>query len=72
MLYFFIRSLEKTLRHNPDIRVFHNIDDFLVNDEEKIFLDETLKERIVWFSNGSHLGNLYYQQILDKIVSAAE
>ena len=67
-----LRSLEKTLRHNPDIRVFHNIDDFLVNDEEKIFLDETLKERIVWFSNGSHLGNLYYQQILDKIVSAAE
>ncbi|MBO5667638.1 MAG: VacJ family lipoprotein [Lentisphaeria bacterium] len=67
-----LSSLAKTLRHAPNIRVFHNIDDFLVSNEERIFLDENLKERICWFSNGSHLGNLYYQQVLNRIVESAE
>jgi len=67
-----LRSIEKTLRNSPKIRVFHNIDDFLVSVEERRYLDEVLKERITWFSNGGHLGNLYYQMVLDKIVEAAE
>ena len=64
-------SLDKTLRDSPKIRVFHNIDDFLVTDQERRYLDEALKERIVWFSNGGHLGNLYYKTVLNMIVDSA-
>jgi hypothetical protein len=66
-----LRSIEKTLRNSQKIRVFHNIDDFLVNDEERAWFDEVLKGRIVWFSNGGHLGNFYYKSVLRQIVDAA-
>ena len=52
--------------------MLHNIDDFLLTDEERKYLDEVLKDRIIWFSNGGHLGNLYYRMVLDKILEAAE
>ena len=66
-----LKSLEKTLRNSSRIRVFHNADDFLVTDEERRCLDELLKDRCVWFSNGGHLGNLYYRIVLNQIVNAA-
>lgn len=67
-----LKSIENTLRNSPKIRVLHNIDDFLLTDEERKYLDEVLKDRIIWFSNGGHLGNLYYRMVLDKILEAAE
>ena len=66
-----LKSIEKTLRSSDKIRVFHNIDDFLVTDAERAWFDEVLKERITWFSNGAHLGNFYYKSVLEKIVNAA-
>jgi hypothetical protein len=65
-----LHSIEKTLRESDRIRVFHTADDFLADDSEKAWLDSVLKERITWFSNGGHLGNLYFQQVLDAIVAA--
>jgi ribonuclease R len=65
-----LHSIEKTLRDSDRIRVFHTADDFLADDSEKAWLDSVLKERITWFSNGGHLGNLYFQQVLDAIVAA--
>ncbi|MBE6358297.1 MAG: hypothetical protein E7057_03505 [Lentisphaerae bacterium] len=67
-----LKSIEKTLRNSDKIRVFHNIDDFLVTDAERTWFDEVLKERITWFSNGAHLGNFYYKSVLEKIVNAAK
>ncbi|MBR2625965.1 MAG: VacJ family lipoprotein [Lentisphaeria bacterium] len=66
-----LRSIEDTLRNSPKIRVFHNVDDFLCSDEERIWLDEVLKDKVTWFSNGGHLGNLYYKVVLQQIVNAA-
>jgi hypothetical protein len=67
-----LRAIENTLRNSPKIRVFHNIDDFLLDPEEKVWLDGVLKERLTWFSNGGHLGNLYYKVVLRAIVAAAD
>ncbi len=66
-----LRSIEKTLRNSNKIMVFHNIDDFLLNDDERAWFDEVLKDKIVWFSNGGHLGNFYYKSVLRQIVNAA-
>lgn len=63
-----LKSIENTLRTSPKIRVFHTVDDFLCSDEERAWLDEVLKERITWFSNGGHLGNFYYKKVLDSLL----
>ncbi|MBQ4328406.1 MAG: VacJ family lipoprotein [Lentisphaeria bacterium] len=67
-----LKSIAGTLSKSPKIRVFHNADDFLLSPAERAWLDSLLKERITWFSNGGHLGNLYYKQVLEAVIKAAE
>lgn len=67
-----LKSIADTLSRSPKIRVFHNADDFLLSADERAWLDSVLKERITWFSNGGHLGNLYYKQVLEAVIKAAE
>ena len=67
-----LKSIADTLSRSQKIRVFHNADDFLLSAAEREWLDAVLKERITWFSNGGHLGNLYYRQVLEAIIKAAE
>ena len=52
-------SIESTLKNDPSVIVLHNLNDFLTTDQDRRFLDKTLKDRISWFDQGGHLGNLY-------------
>lgn len=67
-----LRAIETTLRDNPKITVLHTLDDFLVSDADRRYLDAALGDRIVWFDHGSHLGNLYYvrlhRELLDRLI----
>ncbi len=54
-----VRSMEATLAKHPDIRILHNVDDFLLSEQDKRYLDNVYHDRLFWFSNGGHLGNLY-------------
>ncbi len=58
-----LHCIESTLRNSDKVRVLHTLDDFLVSDEDRRFLDSALGDRIVWFDHGSHLGYLYYGQV---------
>ena len=71
MAHSHLSSLENTLKNASNIRIFHAYDDFLLDEKERKYLDTLLKSRIVWFSNGGHLGSLYYSSVLDKISEAA-
>ena len=62
-----LRSIEQTLRNNKKIRVIHTWDDFLLDGPDKEYLTKTLGNRITWYRNGGHLGNLYTKQVKDKI-----
>ena len=62
-----LRSIEKTLRNDTKIRVIHTWDDFLLNEQDKDYLTKTLGNRITWFRNGGHLGNLYTTPVKTKI-----
>ena len=66
-----LSSLENFLKTSPAVRVFHTCDDFLLDDSDRRYLDQVLKSRLVWLSNGGHLGSLYYSNVLEKIVNAA-
>ena len=59
--------LEETLRSDTRIHVIHNFNDFLLDDQAKRFLDRTLGERICWFPDGGHLGNLYRDEVMAEI-----
>ena len=61
----------RTLRSDPRIRVFHNCDDFLLSQDERVWLDSVLGKRITWGSGGGHLGNLYLDEFRARIVAAA-
>ena len=50
------------------INVLHSWDDFLINTDDKEFLDRTFGSRMIWFSCGSHLGNLYDQRVRQEII----
>ena len=62
-----LRSISDTLRHDDRITVFHNIDDFLLSQDDREFLCNTLGNKLVWFSRGGHLGNLYVKKVQDAI-----
>lgn len=67
-----LRAVAKTLRENKSVRMIHSWDDILINDADKKFLDETLGDRITWFSNGGHCGAFYTKAFRDELISRAE
>ena len=66
-----LRSIANTLQNDERIKVFHNIDDFLLTEKDKEFLSRTLNTKLTWFSRGGHLGNLYVKKVQDMIADAA-
>ena len=67
-----LRSLEKTLKSSPHIRVIHTADDFLLSDADRIWLSDALGDRLVWMDQGGHLGNLHTKVMREKILSLLE
>ena len=50
------------------IYILHSINDFLLSEDDKKFLDSTLEKRMIWTSRGGHLGQLYYKSVQQKII----
>jgi len=67
-----LRTLEKTLKNNADLRVIHTADDFLLSDADRTWLSDTLGDRLVWMDQGGHLGNLHTKVMRGKILSLLE
>ena len=67
-----LRAVESTLKNNKSVRMIHSWDDILINDADRKFLDETLGDRITWFSNGGHCGAFYTKAFRDELISRAE
>ena len=67
-----LRALEKTMKDNPDLRVIHTADDFLLSDADRIWLSDTLGDKLIWMDQGGHLGNLHTKVMREKILSLLE
>ncbi len=50
------------LRGNPKVHIMHNADDILINRKAIEGLKETLREQVILYPYGGHLGNLWYPQ----------
>ncbi|MCP3966480.1 MAG: hypothetical protein GY750_03150 [Lentisphaerae bacterium] len=64
-----MNNLEEHLADNPDVRVIHTMDDFLINNKHRVWMKKTLQDKIVFFEHGAHLGNLYIKKVHDKILT---
>ena len=62
-----MKSFKGHFVDNPDIRIVHTMDDFLVDDKSRKWLKETFKEKIVFFEHGGHLGNLHHGKVHKQI-----
>lgn len=62
-----MKSFKDHFIDNPDIRIVHTMDDFLVDDKSRKWLKETFKEKIVFFEHGGHLGNLHFEKVHNQI-----
>lgn len=63
-------AIEDTLRSDKRIRIFHNVDDFIVSGEEMEWLRDVMGERLKVFPGGGHLGNLHRPEVLQAIGDA--
>ncbi len=58
-----LRCMENTLKNSDKVRIMHNVNDFLLTEADREWLDKVMPERLIWFDNGGHLGNLYYGSV---------
>ena len=50
------------LRSNPKVHIMHNTDDILINRKLIEELKETLRDQVILYPYGGHLGNLWYPE----------
>jgi ABC-type transporter lipoprotein component MlaA/pimeloyl-ACP methyl ester carboxylesterase len=66
-----LRMYEAGLRANPDIRVIVNENDFLLTDEDLVWLRATFTpQQLTVFKRGGHLGNLTNLTVQKSILAA--
>ena len=66
-----LKTLEGVLRDNPHVKMIHTRDDFLLDAGDRDYLDNTLGDRMTWFSAGAHCGMFYTpefkQEVLERL-----
>jgi len=67
-----LRSHESELRGNKAAFVFTSSNDFLVSKEDLVWLGATFGDRLAVFEGGGHTGNLYQEEIQEKIFSVLD
>lgn len=60
-------SIESFLKNNNNYRIYHTLDDYLVNPQQLKQLKKYSGNKAVFISNGSHLGFLYRQEFIDAL-----
>jgi len=66
-----LRSYAASLHANPDVRVIVNQNDFLLEDEDRAWLNATFAtNRLTVFQEGGHLGNLANPTVQKAILAA--
>ena len=65
-----LSGVEAFLRADPRVLVFHNADDFLVNEAQVAYLREVFGPRLTLYPHGGHVGNLWFPANRDAILEA--
>lgn len=58
-----LRALDEATWKNPEVRILHNADDFILGDDGLAFLERHAGDRLTVFPGGDHLGNLHLPEV---------
>lgn len=62
-----LHSIAEYLRNNDNYKIYHTLDDYLVNQHQLSQLKQYSKTKTVLVSNGSHLGYMYRPEFLESL-----
>ena len=65
-----LRQQEKLLSSSDKVRIFTNVDDFILGEENLSWLRATAGDRLTVFPAGGHLGNLHIPTVRNAIFDA--
>ena len=60
-------SISDYLENNDNYKIYHSLDDYLVNNHQLNMLKKYSKNKSVFLSNGSHLGFLYRNEFIEEL-----
>lgn len=62
-----LNSLSDFLKHSGNYKIYHSLDDYLVNEKQLRILKEYAGNKAVLMEHGGHLGFLYRPEFLDEL-----
>ncbi len=62
-----LKSISDYLINNDNYKIFHSLDDYLISKNQLKELKSFSDEKMVLFSNGSHLGFLYRDEFIEAL-----
>lgn len=60
-------SIADYLDNNDNYKIYHTLDDYLVNKQQLNILKKHTKDKSVYLNNGSHLGFLYRPEFIESL-----
>ena len=60
-------SIADYLQSNNNYKIYHSLDDYLVNKNQLAQIKDYAKDKLVLLNNGSHLGFLYRKEFLEEL-----
>lgn len=63
-----LHSISSYLQNNNNYKIYHSLDDYLVNQDQLKDLRQYAGRNLVLFDRGSHLGYLYRQEFKEQLI----
>lgn len=63
-----LHSISSYLQNNDNYKIYHSLDDYLVNQDQLKDLRQYAGKNLVLFDRGSHLGYLYRQEFKEQLI----
>ena len=61
-------SISDYLQNNDNYRIYHTLDDYLVNSQQLAMLKKYTGNKSVYYNNGSHLGFIYRDEFINSLI----
>ena len=61
-------SLSDYLKNNNNYRIYHTLDDYLVNSQQLATLKKYTGNKSIYLNNGSHLGFMYREEFINALI----
>lgn len=65
-------SISEYLENNDNYKIYHSLDDYLVNSQQLAMLKKYTGNKSIYLNNGSHLGFMYRKEFIESLINEAK